>query len=120
MALSGTKFNELSLGQYGSVYTTASSDAIKPPTNHIFAAITFLSDTVFDSSAGLVAETATKFVNTETAAHDLADGSETEVQGSGGQNVDSVVFPKGVTIFGRYTEIDITSGTIIAYIAPSH
>ena len=74
MALSGTKFNELSLGQYGSVYTTASSDAIKPPTNHIFAAITFLSDTVFDSSAGLVAETATKFVNTETAANDLADG----------------------------------------------
>ena len=87
MALTGTKFNELSLGQYGSVYTTSSSDAIKPPTNHIFAAITFLSDTVFDSSAGLVAETATKFVNTETAAHDLADGSETEVQGSGGKVV---------------------------------
>jgi len=120
MALTGTKFNELSLGQYGSVYTTSSSDAIKPPTNHIFAAITFLEDTVFDATSGLIAETATKFINTDTAAHDLADGSETEVQGSGGQVVDSVTFPKGITIFGRWTEIDLDSGKIIAYIAPKH
>jgi len=120
MSLTGTKFNELSLGQYGSVFTKSSSDAIKPPTNHIFAAITFLEDTVFDASGGLIAETATKFINTETAANDLADGSETEVQGSGGQVVDTISFPKGLTIFGRYTEIDISSGSVIAYIAPSH
>tara|TARA_B100001059_G_C17639854_1_gene478789 strand:+ start:458 stop:820 length:363 start_codon:yes stop_codon:yes gene_type:complete len=120
MALTGTKFNELSLGQYGSSYTTSSSHAIIPPTNHIFAAITFLEDTVFDSTAGLVAETATKFVNTQTAANDLGSGSETEEQGSGGKVVDSVVFPKGITIFGRWTEIDLTSGSVIAYIAPKH
>ena len=120
MALSGTKFNELSLGQYGSIYTTSGVEEINPPTNHIFAAITFLEDTVFDAAGGLIAETATKFINTDTAAHDLAAGAETEVQGTGGAVIDSVVFPKGITIFGRYTEIDITSGTIIAYIAPSH
>lgn len=120
MALTGTKFNELSLGQYGSVYTTSSSDEIRPPTNHIFAAITFLEDTVFDSAGGLVAETATKFINTESNAHDLANGSETEEQGSGGAQVDSVVFPKGITIFGRYDKIDILSGKVIAYIAPKH
>ena len=120
MALTGTKFNELSLGQYGSVYTTSSSDAIKPPTNHIFAAITFLEDTVFDGISGLIAETPTKFINTDTAAHDLAAASETEVQGSGGKVVDSVVFPKGITIFGRWTEIDVDSGKVIAYIAPKH
>ena len=50
MALTGTKFNELSLGQYGSVYTTSSSEEINPPTNHIFAAITFL-----ESSSVIVA-----------------------------------------------------------------
>ena len=90
----------LGLGQGGSVYTTASSDAIKPPTGRVFVAITMLDDTEFDSSSGLVAETATQYINTETAAHDLADGSETAYQGSGGQVVDSVSFPKGVTIYG--------------------
>jgi len=29
--------------------------------------------------------------------------------------VDSVTFPKGVTIYGRWTEIDVASGTIVAY-----
>ena len=120
MALSGTKFNELSLGQYGSVYTTASSDAIKPPTNHIFAAITFLDDTVFDADGGLISEAPTKFINTATAAHDLDAGAETEAQGTGGAVVDTVVFPKGITIFGRWTEIDVLSGEVIAYIAPKH
>ena len=91
----------LGLGQGGSVYTTASSDAIKPPTGRVFVAITMLADAVFDSASGLVAEVATQYVNTETPAHDLADGSETAYQGSGGIVVDSVTFPKGITIYGR-------------------
>ena len=116
MAIVGSKFDEAVLGQYGSVYTTASSDAIKPPTNYMFVAITMLDDTVFDSSAGLVAQIETKFFNTEHAAHDLADGAETELEGSGGIVVDSVTFPKGLTIYGRWTSINPASGTFIAYI----
>ena len=106
----------LGLGQGGSVYTTASSDAIKPPTGRVFVAITMLADAVFDSASGLIAEVATQYVNTETAANDLADGSETANQGSGGIVVDSVTFPKGITIYGRWTEIDVSSGSILAYI----
>jgi len=101
----------------GSVFTTASSDAIKPPTDHVFVAITAITDTDFDSSGGLVAETATVFANTEDAANDLAAGSETILEGSGGVELDaSNSFPAGVTIYGRYTEIDVAGGTIIAYI----
>ena len=37
-------------------------------------------------------------------------------QGAGGITAASQVFPKGVTIYGRYTEIDLTSGMCIAYI----
>ena len=114
-------------GQLGSAYTTASSDAIKPPTNKVFVAITMLTDTVFDASGGLVAEqrvnntitgsvTNNVYIGTEAAANDLDDGSETVDEGSGGQVVDSVTFPKGVTIYGRWTEIDVNSGTIVAYI----
>ena len=88
----------------GSVYTTASSDAITPATGNVFVAITMLSDTVFDAASGLVAESATAYVNTEGAG-----------AGSNGLVVDSVTFPKGCTIYGRWTEIDVNSGTIVAY-----
>jgi len=115
-------------GQLGSAYTTASSDAIKPPTNKVFVAITMLADTVFDATGGLVADnptvrtaiattaTAGVYIGTEKAANDLVDGSETTDEGSGGQVVDSVTFPKGVTIYGRWTEIDVNSGSVVAYI----
>ena len=124
-------------GQLGSAYTTASSDAIKPPTNKVFVAVTMLSDTIFDDTGGLVAErqlvsaatatgtstvTGDVYIGTEQPAHDLADGSETTDEGSGGliiggtSEADAVTFPKGVTIYGRWTEIDVHSGAVIAYI----
>ena len=47
----------------------------------------------------------------------LTDGNETTISGSGGLQIDaSNVFPRGITIYGRYIEIDITSGALIAYI----
>ena len=126
----GTAYN---FGQLGSVYTTHSSDAIKPPTGKVFVAITMLTATVFDDSGGLVAErvvvpganaaasntlTGDIFISTEEPAHDLADGSETTIEGSGGIVLTDVSFPEGVTIYGRWTEIDIkgSTGSIIAYI----
>ncbi len=88
----------------GSTYTTASSSAITPDSGNVFVAITMLTDTVFDSASGLVAENATAYVNTEGIG-----------AGSNGIVVDSVTFPKGCTIYGRWTEIDVNSGTIVAY-----
>ena len=88
----------------GSAYSTASSDAITPTSGNVWIAITMLSDTVFDSGSGLVAESATTYVNTAGIG-----------AGAAGLVVDSVTFPKGVTIYGRWTEIDVASGTIVAY-----
>jgi len=39
-----------------------------------------------------------------------------DFHGAGGLTAASQVFPKGVTIYGRWIEIDITSGMVIAYI----
>ena len=103
-----------SMGQLGSVYTAASSDPIKPPTGNVFLAITMITDCTFDSSGGLVAISANDFINTETAAHDAA--SATTSLGEGGQVVDSVIFPAGLTIYGRWSEIDIATGSCVAYI----
>ena len=105
------------LGQAGSVFIDASG-ASSPPTGKAFIAITFLADTIFDGDAGgLVSENSAIYPNTVAAAHDNSDGSETVVEGSGGVIIDaSNTFPQGVSIYGRWTEIDITSGMLIAYI----
>jgi hypothetical protein len=104
-------------GQMGSVFTSVDG-AITPPTNKVFIAITFLADTTLDSSGGLVADTnyrSCEFVGTQAAAHDAA--SATITSGTGGDQIDvNDTFPKGVTIFGRWTEIDVGAGMIIAYI----
>ena len=121
-------------GQLGSVFLDASG-AASPPDGKVFIAITFLADTVFDASGGLVPQTKADIVkgantgkvlatvdglewaSTEAAAHNLGDGSDTAISGSGGLQIDaSNTFPKGVTIYGRYIEIDLTSGMCIAYI----
>ena len=113
-------------GQFGSVYTTASSEEINPPTNKVFVAVTMLADTIFDDAGGLVADIplsgSDQYIGTEQPAHDLAAAGETTDEGTGGliiggtTEADAVTFPKGVTIYGRWTEIDVYSGAVIAYI----
>ena len=187
-------------GQLGSVYTTASSDPIKPPTGKVFVAVTMLDNTIFDDAGGLVADTpisvSDHYIGTAQAAHataditvtgsggtgneglgfidttgtpaasligkslflkssgaflakvkavgfaangdadastleidelvTIADGAVLQVadadEGAGGLIIggsaegDAVTFPKGVTIYGRWTEIDVYSGKVIAYI----
>ena len=116
-------------GQLGSIFTD-SNNAIKPPAGKVFVAITFLADTTVEAHGGLVAEqdstgAGLEYISTEDAsgnaqtAHDIAhDGTPTALSGTGGLVVDhSNTFPKGITIYGRWTEIDLASGgPIIAYI----
>ncbi len=109
-------------GQMGSVFNNTVS-AITPPTNKVFVAVTFLTDTTLNTTAGLVADNdaagaGLEYFGTGTAAHDITVGSETVVTGGGGKAVvTATVFPKGVTIYGRWTKLTtVTSGTYIAYI----
>jgi len=119
-------------GQLGSVYTTAASDAIKPPTGKVFVAITMLAETKFDASGGLVAETFKasiagggttagdtehNFITTEGAAHDQTASNANAEKGELGVQIPATqAFPRGLTIYGRFTEIDLASGQVIAYI----
>ena len=95
-----------SLGQAGatiiaeqSVHTAHSGDfvAIQFITDSAFTTLTAKSDSWFGSGSG-------------------ADGTETV---SGGTTVSDttsgVTFPAGMTIYGRWTVIDLTSGSCIAY-----
>ena len=97
------------LGMAGSMYTKSSNDAITPPDGMVFVAITILQNgTAFDASGGLIAEDSGKYMNTEAASS--AGG------GSGGIVCDGQAYYAGTTIYGRWTEIDINSGAVIAYV----
>ena len=119
-------------GQLGSVFTKAGSSNIKPPTGKVFIAITMLDNTTFDSTGGLVAESFTaslagggtsigdterNFISRASAAHDQTAGNANAEKGAGGLVVGTETFPIGVTIYGRWTEVDVDTGAgIIAYI----
>ena len=93
------------LGQLGSVFLDTAT-AIAPPANHAFVAITFLADTTLHATGGLVAEDSSLYPNTAAAAHNFGAGSATTLEGEGGGLVDaSNTFPKGVTIYGRWTSV---------------
>ena len=108
-------------GQLGSMFLDGTA-AASPPTGMVFIAITCLTDVTFDTTGGLLADTTNtanglEYMGTDVAAHNVADGSETAISGSVGLFVDvNNTFPKGVTIYGRWTEIDLASGTVVAYL----
>jgi hypothetical protein len=104
------------LGQSGSMFVDGTG-AIAPPDGMVFVAITMVDDCTFNSTNGLTAEDEDKWFNTDAAAHNESDGSETSLQGSGGVELDSGnTFPAGMTIYGRYTNIILASGSCIAYL----
>ena len=99
--------NNLALGQAGSIFVSGTTAVTAA--SGVFVAITFLEDTIFASaSGGLVAETEQLFPDDA--------GTGTLIDADGGDNTDSETFPKGVTIYGRWTGFTLASGLVIAYV----
>ena len=103
-------------GQMGSILvddtstiTISDQHSLGIPDNVVFVAITFLQDTTFntDDTTGLVAENGFLFPNSNSGAlHIDTNGSVT----------DGVTFPRGITIYGRWTGFKLASGVVVAYI----
>ena len=121
MAVNSTEVS-YGFGQMGSILITGTTNAVTiiggrdtdstPASNvnrtdKVFVAITFLADTVFDN-AGLTSDDNTMFPNDTVAS--------TGIDADGGAVTDSVTFPKGITIYGRWTSILLDSGSCIAYV----
>ena len=96
----------IALGQKGSIL--AKLDAVTA-IGGVFVAIQFIEDSVFESGdTGLVAETTQLYLDDA--------GESTSVSASGGNAIDSVTFPAGMTIYGRWTAFELTSGKAIGYL----
>ena len=92
------------LGQAGSIFVAGTS-AITC-LGGVFIAITMLEDTVFDD-AGLTAESLQSYPSDT--------GTGTDISTSGGVVIDGETFPKGITIYGRWTGFKLVSGLVVAY-----
>lgn len=98
-------------GQMGSVFlkdvATITSNGKTGMEEAVFCAITFLEDTQFASTGGLIAEDNTMYINSDAGQTGITDNSDV---------TNGEIFPKGVTIYGRFTQISLASGKVIAYI----
>ena len=94
----------LLLGQMGSMFFD-NTDAKTPPTGHQFIAITVVQDCTFTKLEGT--ELAS-FISTEETDHDSSPPGE--------DIVDTIVFPAGITLYGRWKAITLNSGVVIAYL----
>ena len=119
-------------GQMGSVFCDGANLPIEPPLGKVFVAITFVDETRLETHAsatntGLVADTSdpnVEYVGTAVAAHnatiDQDPTQQTRVTGCGGVVIDkNNTFPRGLTIYGRWTRVEIANGetgALIAYI----
>ena len=112
-------------GQMGSMFTDTADNQINPPTGMVFVAITFLADTQLEllgtNAGGLTADTTDsniEYIGTDVAAHDATNGNATTITGELGQIIDNTnTFPKGITIYGRWTSAEIGAGKTGAMIA---
>tara|TARA_R100000458_G_C8197909_1_gene189372 strand:+ start:40 stop:417 length:378 start_codon:yes stop_codon:yes gene_type:complete len=113
-----------SMGQMGSIFVTGTNTcsangvtADVPASNiravgadAVFVAITFVEETTFASSntVGLIPELEER--------HMSSTGLSKDIDNNAGSVTDGVVFPEGMTIYGRWTKFQLASGKVIAYI----
>ena len=113
---------DYAFGQMGSIHAAGTEaitiigglDSDSTPASNVnritkvFVAITFLEDTVFDSgNTGLVAAEDQNFPSSQYTS--------TSIDADGGDVVDSETFPKGVTIYGRWSTITPSAAPVICY-----
>lgn len=131
---SNSQVVDYGFGQMGSGHVVAHTTSVFAPKGKVIVAITFLDDTYLDK---LVADTSRSEASTsvDSGPDDTAYiGTGTQYLGNGGDGeaggydavtsvsiAATVKFPKGVTIYGRWTEVSIQntsltpSGIIIYY-----
>lgn len=108
---------EYGFGQMGSAFTDETTE-VEAPDGKVIVAITFLEDTELTS------------LTPDTSGYTVDDGSKGNAyfgsvtavgaNGTGAAEIDNnTVFPKGLTIYGRWTKVDpktaSSTGGIICY-----
>ena len=106
----------IAFGQLGSSYSNTIGESIKPPTGRHIVAITFLEDLKLDVL------TAAGTINVDASFNHTDEGAPLDAAGAasnGDAIADTTVFPKGLTVYGKWTEVSLkaagTTAGIICY-----
>ena len=103
-------------GQHGSGHSKTAANTLYAPTGKVIVAITCLADVKFSA---LVADTTYVDVTTDaskedgvayfgTAAQVLPNGEDDDGDAVKSEEIaNTVVFPKGITIYGRWTNVSL-------------
>ena len=91
-----------SLGQAGAIMVTGT--AAVTCKNGVFVALTFLENSIFGA-----------LTSEDTQMYPDGVGTGTDISAANGDNVLTETFPKGVTIYGRWTSFQLASGLAVAY-----
>ena len=95
-------------GQLGSGFSDEAV-AVTPPSGKVIIAVSFLSDTVLSAMVAESQDDVAYFSHTTAVANNGGGAAETDA---------ATVFPKGMTIYGRWTSITppaSTTGGVIFY-----
>ena len=103
----GSLYTTDATGEAGSILVTGTSAVTTGISGTKFIAIQFIEDTVFASSGGLVAASEQLYPDDTGVGSDIS---------SNGAAIDSVTFPQGMTIFGRWDGFTLASGKCIGYL----
>lgn len=91
----------IAFGQLGSSFSNAAATTVKPPAGKNIVAITFLADTKLAKLAAAGTTHLDASFNHDDQGSALADAN-------GAAITSNTVFPKGITIYGKWTEVAIT------------
>ena len=105
----------IQMGQVGSAFIDDNSGTLSPPTGCVIVAIQIAaSSTKLDV---LTAEDNSRWINNGAAAHASTTHAQDSEHGAGGEAYDTttVLYP-GMTIYGKWTQFILASGSVVAYI----
>jgi hypothetical protein len=107
-------------GQLGSAHMhNAAANSLTPPDGMVIIAITMLDATTFDVLTPDTSSISVAYSGTESNEAFFGVGSSANTSGNSEAVDNSIVFPGGVTIYGRWTAVSIVAtqgaGGIICY-----
>ena len=91
------------LGQAGALLTNDTSNDIDAPTGTTWVALQIIADVTFTT----LTQEGNRWYGSAAGATDLD---------SNGDVTGSIIFPAGMTIYGRWSKFNLAGGTVIAYL----
>ena len=91
----------IAFGQLGSSYSNTVGDTVKPPSGRHIVAITFLEDLKLDVL------TAAGTTNLDASFNFTDEGASLDTTTNGEAIADTTIFPKGLTVYGQWTEVSL-------------